>query len=68
MIGDVALDPQGPIVAVHRTDLVDDGGHTVGAEVGDHHTRPLVGEEVCGGAAHPARGSGDDRDLALDRA
>jgi hypothetical protein len=54
-------------VAVHRPDLVDDGGDARLADVGHHDTCPFVGEQVRRGPAHAAGGAGDDRHPARDR-
>jgi hypothetical protein len=49
-------------------DLADDCVDPFRRAVGDGDVRALVGEEVGGRAAHAARGAGDDRRTARDRA
>ena len=55
------------INAVNSNDLVDHGTDPVGTEVCNDHTSTFIGEEVCCRTTHPARCTGDDRDLVADR-
>ena len=64
----VADHPERRLVAVNGADLVDHDGHGPVLEIGDDHPGTLVGEQVRRRPAHAARGAGDDRPLAGDRA
>ena len=64
---DVAHDAEHRVRAVHGGDLVGHRGHSIGADVGNHHSCALVGEQVRGGTPHAAGGTGHDRHLPGDR-
>ena len=47
-------------------DLIDHAKHALVAEVGDRDLCALIREQVRGRPPHPARGTGDEHDLARD--
>jgi hypothetical protein len=59
----------GQVAAVHRRlarDLVSDLRREVRVQVVDHDLRAVLGQQLSGGAADPARRAGHDRDLPVE--